>query len=293
MTGHVLISGPASLCRSIWDDRLVEYGLRLLTALDWVGVAMVEFKRNSFGGYRLMEVNPRFWGALPLVIAAGVDYPTLLYRVALGERVKPLVSYARGGKPVMGYRPGLKPAMSYRRGVRMRYLFLDLLDRPGIPPATFGQGGLPWAFSWGPDRPANHRRHPSVERSSPRAGLRGRPRPIRSRPLEGRQGPGEKQLLTAERSPARLRAFKRRAVPASVANLRPDQARRPPAGPVVRRKSQLRARERAVEPCRTLAADCSAENINFQMFPYDDISRQLFLSPGLTPRRRRPLHRCG
>ena len=33
---------------------------------------------------RLIELNPRFFGGLPQAIAAGVDYPWLAYRLALG-----------------------------------------------------------------------------------------------------------------------------------------------------------------------------------------------------------------
>jgi len=43
-------------------------------------VAMVEFKRNpASGDYRLMEINGRFWGSLPLAVAAGADFPAMLH----------------------------------------------------------------------------------------------------------------------------------------------------------------------------------------------------------------------
>ena len=39
---------------------------------------MVEFKEDSKGKARLMEINPRFWGSLQLAIDAGRDFPKLL-----------------------------------------------------------------------------------------------------------------------------------------------------------------------------------------------------------------------
>jgi protein-tyrosine-phosphatase/predicted ATP-grasp superfamily ATP-dependent carboligase len=57
----------------------------LLSSLDWHGVAMVEFKVADDGDYRLMEINPRLWGSLPLAIAAGVNFPLGLLRLATGE----------------------------------------------------------------------------------------------------------------------------------------------------------------------------------------------------------------
>lgn len=53
---------------------------RLIKALDWHGVAMVEFKWNpATGEYWLMEINGRFWGSLPLACAAGADFPVKLF----------------------------------------------------------------------------------------------------------------------------------------------------------------------------------------------------------------------
>ena len=70
------------------DQRLAGPGLRLLDALDWQGVAMIECKREPETGRQVvMEVNGRFWGSLQLAIDAGVDFPSLLVRCAAGETV--------------------------------------------------------------------------------------------------------------------------------------------------------------------------------------------------------------
>jgi len=81
------------------DPELVGYADRLLEALQWSGVAMVEFKRDrSTGRALLMEINARFWGSLQLAIDAGVDFPALLVRSALGEPVTPVTSYRIGAR---------------------------------------------------------------------------------------------------------------------------------------------------------------------------------------------------
>lgn len=80
---------------------------RLLRALNWFGVAMVEFKRDvKSGDYKLMEINGRFWGSLQLAIDAGVNFPSILARIALGEKVQ--------------------PANDYRIGVKTRWLWGDI-----------------------------------------------------------------------------------------------------------------------------------------------------------------------
>ncbi|TKR25457.1 carboxylate--amine ligase [Natronomonas salsuginis] len=88
------ITGGASTYReSIYKSKLEEPAVDLLEAMDWHGVAMVEFRLDERDGLpKLMEVNGRFWGSLPLAIAAGIDFPYLLYRLYRGESI-PDVDY--------------------------------------------------------------------------------------------------------------------------------------------------------------------------------------------------------
>lgn len=76
--------GGASVYReAVAVPELADAGRRLLAALDWTGPAMVEFRRDARDGrFKLLEVNPRFWGSLPLAVAAGVDFPAVYYRLA-------------------------------------------------------------------------------------------------------------------------------------------------------------------------------------------------------------------
>jgi predicted ATP-grasp superfamily ATP-dependent carboligase len=90
--------GRASLAESIAaDDRIVAPALRLLRALRWNGVAMVEFKDpGAPGAPVLMEINGRFWGSLPLAIAAGVDFPLLLVQQAFDMNMAVPLTYRCG-----------------------------------------------------------------------------------------------------------------------------------------------------------------------------------------------------
>ena len=64
------------------NPTLLEASSQLMRALAWHGVAMVEFKRDPVSGrFSLMEINGRFWGSLPLAIAAGADFPAMLYEL--------------------------------------------------------------------------------------------------------------------------------------------------------------------------------------------------------------------
>jgi len=79
------------------DPRLREWSERLLGALRWHGVAMVEFKRDAERGTAsLMEINGRFWGSLALALAAGMDFPYWLYRLANQEPIESPADYPVG-----------------------------------------------------------------------------------------------------------------------------------------------------------------------------------------------------
>jgi protein-tyrosine-phosphatase len=66
---------------------LLDASVRLLKALDYTGVAMVEFKVDpKTGHWALIEVNGRFWGSLPLALAAGADFPLALFRMLVEGR---------------------------------------------------------------------------------------------------------------------------------------------------------------------------------------------------------------
>jgi predicted ATP-grasp superfamily ATP-dependent carboligase len=78
--------GESSCCEVADEPILVDQSRRLMDALTWHGVAMVEFKKHDADGrYYLMEINPKFWGSLDLALAAGADFPGDLVRIAAGE----------------------------------------------------------------------------------------------------------------------------------------------------------------------------------------------------------------
>ena len=73
------------------NPELLDAARKLLGELSWHGVAMVEFKLNrKDGSFSLMEINGRFWGSLPLAVAAGADFPKMLYELLTVGRVSPL-----------------------------------------------------------------------------------------------------------------------------------------------------------------------------------------------------------
>jgi hypothetical protein len=102
---------------------LRRYTVALLRAIEWHGVAMVEFKHEpATGRYTLMEINGRFQASTALSLDAGLNLPHL-------------VAALFAGAPLPEQRPP-------RIGVRERWLRGDLLALGGAWRGT-GTGALP------------------------------------------------------------------------------------------------------------------------------------------------------
>jgi predicted ATP-grasp superfamily ATP-dependent carboligase len=102
--------GPSSFRESVpLDPALFDYSVRLLAALEWTGAAMAEFKVGP-DGPKLMEINGRLWGSLPLAVKSGVDFPGMLADLYLFQ-----------GKTRRD-----TPKLSYTLGVRSRDVKLEL-----------------------------------------------------------------------------------------------------------------------------------------------------------------------
>lgn len=62
------------------DPELLEATRKLVEALDYSGIGMVEFRKNLRSGkWVFIEINGRFWGSLPLAVACGADFPAFLF----------------------------------------------------------------------------------------------------------------------------------------------------------------------------------------------------------------------
>lgn len=73
---------------STHETEMVRQVVPLLQQLRWQGPVDAEFKIDQRDGIaRILEINPRFSGAVHFPIACGVNMPLLYCRAALGERI--------------------------------------------------------------------------------------------------------------------------------------------------------------------------------------------------------------
>jgi len=126
---HPTGSGSAVRISVEPDPEIRKASLAILSALNWHGVAMVEYRKQAGSPPVFMEVNGRFWHSLPLACYAGMDFPALLARMAEDGDIE--------------------TRLEYRRGVRCRWLLGDarhLVEVWKGPPAGY-PGKFPGRFS--------------------------------------------------------------------------------------------------------------------------------------------------
>jgi predicted ATP-grasp superfamily ATP-dependent carboligase len=115
-----VLGGVSVLCETIpLASDIVHDAEALVAELNLEGCSMVEFRRDRRGRPALMEVNPRMGGSVGLAIAAGVNFPLLLWKWKLGQ--------------------SLPAPTAYRIGQRLRWLPGDIrhlqcvFDGQGLP----------------------------------------------------------------------------------------------------------------------------------------------------------------
>lgn len=96
MVTHYVRSHPPDFGRcstyveSVELPELEEMSRRFLHKIGYYGLAEVEFRLDPRDGeYKLLDVNARTWGYHSIGVAAGVDFPYMLFQDQLGNPVAP------------------------------------------------------------------------------------------------------------------------------------------------------------------------------------------------------------
>jgi carbamoyl-phosphate synthase large subunit len=78
-------SGIAVACQTKINPHLSLIALNIAKKVGIDYVANIQFKADAQGEFKLLEINPRFPGTLPLTAAAGIDIPQLLLKDIQGK----------------------------------------------------------------------------------------------------------------------------------------------------------------------------------------------------------------
>ncbi len=81
-------AGEVNKGKTVKDQRLIKFGKMIVEKLGGIGPITIQCFIKS-DKIKFTEINPRFGGGYPLSFVAGANYPELLIRMVLGEKVAP------------------------------------------------------------------------------------------------------------------------------------------------------------------------------------------------------------
>ncbi|MHA1401786.1 MAG: carboxylate--amine ligase [Candidatus Heimdallarchaeaceae archaeon] len=91
--------GPGVVNVTTYIPELRDLAINLMEKIRWHGVAQLEFKHDPRDNkFKLLEINPKFWGTLGLSIEAGIDFPYLLYKMTVDGDTESAFNYRKGLK---------------------------------------------------------------------------------------------------------------------------------------------------------------------------------------------------
>ena len=94
---YPLSGGVGAVNVTTYEPEMLEMARQLLETAGWHGPALVEFKLDSRDNtYKLLEVNPKFWGTTDLSIKAGIDFPQMACEIAADGDTTPRFDYKVG-----------------------------------------------------------------------------------------------------------------------------------------------------------------------------------------------------
>jgi D-aspartate ligase len=74
----------------LYEEKLLQTVRKLMKSLDWNGIADLDllYHKESDTFY-IVEINPRFWATLTAALMAGINYPQLLIKMTMKQKIEP------------------------------------------------------------------------------------------------------------------------------------------------------------------------------------------------------------
>jgi predicted ATP-grasp superfamily ATP-dependent carboligase len=90
-------AGVGTLVESVDRPDIADLGLKVCRALQYQGIAEVEFKQDDRDGkLKLIELNPRLWVQASLPPAAGIDFTVIQFLDVLEQSPAPVLTFEAG-----------------------------------------------------------------------------------------------------------------------------------------------------------------------------------------------------
>ena len=129
--------GPSCSLVTFRDEKLIEDSVRLLKSVDFVGIAMVEYKKRGTN-YYLLEINPRIWGSFGATFKSDSDFVKGYLSASREEKYEFSTNYKLNKK--VKFLPNIfLSVISYFKAGKIKkgvYTLIDAIN-PFVPNAIF------------------------------------------------------------------------------------------------------------------------------------------------------------
>lgn len=74
----------------LFEEKLLQTVKKLMKSLDWNGIADLDLLHHKESDtFYIVEINPRFWATLTAALMAGINYPHLLIKMTMKQKIEP------------------------------------------------------------------------------------------------------------------------------------------------------------------------------------------------------------
>ncbi|AZO94025.1 ATP-grasp domain-containing protein [Halocella sp. SP3-1] len=96
-------AGEVSKAVTVKNKELINMAVKIIEGLGVIGPSNLQVKVLPDGEIKVIEINPRFGGGVPLSYQAGVNYPQLIVRMMKGEKIEPFIGEFKEGLAMLRY----------------------------------------------------------------------------------------------------------------------------------------------------------------------------------------------
>lgn len=96
-------AGEVSKAVTVRNEKLIDLSVKVIGSLNIIGPANLQAMILPNDVIKVIEINPRFGGGVPLSYQGGVNYPLIIARMSRGEKIKPFIGEFQDGLAMLRY----------------------------------------------------------------------------------------------------------------------------------------------------------------------------------------------
>ena len=81
--------GISTIGKTVKDNQIIKILKKIVAKIPFYGPVNIQFKKDSAGKLKLLEINPRTSGGIPITYQSGINIPLLTVKTAFSQKIDP------------------------------------------------------------------------------------------------------------------------------------------------------------------------------------------------------------